>query len=94
VQKIEKIELPNQLVAVMDDPLLQKFLALRPSETINRRLANWLNTFFEDEMAQQRHGQSNSARLTEMLRSLLAYTQYTKVSLCRVEVDGVIPNKK
>jgi len=31
VRKLDKLELPNQLAAVLDDTLLQNLLALRPS---------------------------------------------------------------
>lgn len=31
VNKLDKLELPNQLVAVLEDPLLQKLLLLKPS---------------------------------------------------------------
>lgn len=31
VKKLNKLELPNQLAAVLEDPLLQRLLALRPS---------------------------------------------------------------
>lgn len=31
VSKLDKLELPNQLVAVLEDPLLQKLLLLKPS---------------------------------------------------------------
>ena len=31
VKKLDRLELPSQLAAVLEDPLLQKLLALRPS---------------------------------------------------------------
>ncbi|KAK4204274.1 Mis6-domain-containing protein [Triangularia verruculosa] len=42
VNNLEKIEMPSQLVAVLADPLLQKFLLLRPSEEATQRISNWL----------------------------------------------------
>ncbi|OAA64506.1 mis6 domain containing protein [Niveomyces insectorum RCEF 264] len=42
VQNLEKIELPNQLVAVLADPLLQKLLLLRPAEDAFARVDHWL----------------------------------------------------
>ena len=42
VKNLETIELPNQLVAVLADPLLQKLLLLRPSEEAFMRVENWL----------------------------------------------------
>ncbi|PHH78009.1 hypothetical protein CDD82_3266 [Ophiocordyceps australis] len=48
VQNIEKLDLPNQLVAVLADPLLQKLLLLRPSSDSYRRVANWLGSVLQD----------------------------------------------
>ncbi|EPE09405.1 mis6 domain-containing protein [Ophiostoma piceae UAMH 11346] len=42
VKNLETLELPNQLVAVLVDPLLQKLLLLRPSEEAFVRVENWL----------------------------------------------------
>jgi centromere protein I len=48
VRNLEKLELPNQLVAVLADPLLQKLLMLRPSAESDQRIANWLNSLLQD----------------------------------------------
>ncbi|RDA86591.1 hypothetical protein CP532_6014 [Ophiocordyceps camponoti-leonardi (nom. inval.)] len=48
VQNLEKIELPNQLVAVLADPLLRKLLLLRPGPESQRRVANWLTSVLRD----------------------------------------------
>jgi len=33
VKKLDKLEMPNQLVAALEDPLLRKLIALKPSGT-------------------------------------------------------------
>jgi len=76
VNKLEKIELPNQLVAVIGDPLLQKLLQLKSSDTVMRRLDNWLMAFFEDQL--EENGQSEST-LLDMLAAILEYVRFTKV---------------
>ncbi|UKZ70172.1 uncharacterized protein TrAtP1_011170 [Trichoderma atroviride] len=48
VQNIDRIELPNQLVAVLADPLLQKLLLLRPNAEAYQRVANWLNSVLQN----------------------------------------------
>ena len=75
VQKLEKIAIPNQIVAVIRDPLLQKYLQLNSSTDIERRIDNWLLTFFEDHI--QTTG--SEGRIVEMLEAILDYTQFTKV---------------
>lgn len=76
IQKLEKIELPNQLVAVLGDPLLQKLLLLKSSETISRRVDNWLLAFFEDQLQSIENGQR---QILETLEAIRDYVRYTKV---------------
>jgi len=75
VRKLEKIELPNQLVAAVGDSLLQKFLQLKTSESTLRRIDNWLLAFFEDQLETP----GSEAVILEMLAAIRDYTQYTKV---------------
>jgi centromere protein I len=79
VEKLEKIELPNQLVAVMGDPLLQRLLQLRSDDTTLRRVDNWLMAFFEDQVAD---GVRSEATLLDMLASIRDYARFTKVGSC------------
>ena len=77
VRQLEKIEPPNQLIAVIQDSLLQKFLQLRSSEVYGRRVDSWLTAFFEDQLEAS---DSSEAKILEMLKSIQGYTHYTKVS--------------
>jgi len=76
IQKLEKIEPPNQLVSVIGDPLLQKFMQLRSSDEYTKRVNMWLMAFFEDQL--QTSGQ-NAPEILEMLQAIQIYTRYTKV---------------
>ena len=75
-RKLEKIEPPNQLVAVINDPLLQKFLQLRSSDTNSKRIDSWLLAFFEDQLEDSTLPPS---KIFDMLEAVLGYTRYTKV---------------
>jgi centromere protein I len=78
IQKLEKIELPNQLVAVIGDPLLQHLLQLKSNDVILRRIDNWLTAFFEDQL----EGGAHSGRtLLDMLAAIEEYASFTKVGL-------------
>lgn len=77
VRKLEKIELPNQLVAVISDPLLQKFLQLKSSKATARRIDYWLLAFFEDQVES---GAQAEKDIREMLRAICSYTRFTKAS--------------
>ena len=76
IGKLEMIELPNQLVAVLGDPLLQNLLLLKSSETISRRVEYWLLAFFEDQLQSAGSGQ---IQILEMLEAIGDYARYTKV---------------
>ena len=75
VQNMEKLELPNQLVAVLADPLLQKLLVLRPSAESYQRIANWLNAVLQDVI----DGDADQATLWEVLHVVRDFVVQTKV---------------
>ncbi|KAL7797572.1 Mis6 domain-containing protein [Trichoderma ceciliae] len=63
VQNMDRIELPNQLVAVLADPLLQKLLILRPNAEAYQRVANWLSSVLQNIT----DGDADEATLWEVL---------------------------
>lgn len=81
VKKLEKIELPNQLVAVLGDPLLQKFLLLKPDADANQRVNNWLSSYAYEMMS----GDSD-ANTMHILSTLRDYASATKV---RENITGI-----
>ncbi|KAH7152386.1 Mis6-domain-containing protein [Dactylonectria estremocensis] len=74
VGSLEKIELPNQLVAVLADPLLQKLILLRPSDEADQRIANWLNSALQDVL----DGDSEETVLFDVLDILRDYVVSSK----------------
>lgn len=62
-RSLDKLELPNQLVAVLADPLLQKLLILRPGNDAYERIANWLQDLLQDVI----HGGTDEGTLWEVL---------------------------
>ncbi|KAI6090799.1 Mis6-domain-containing protein [Hypoxylon rubiginosum] len=73
VNNLEKIELPNQLIAVLGDPLLQKLLTLKPQAEAYRRTSNWLASYGQDLTS----GDSGIDH-TDGLEILKAYVSRTK----------------
>ncbi|RKL11432.1 hypothetical protein BFJ68_g8268 [Fusarium oxysporum] len=71
VKNLDKLELPNQLVAVLADPLLQKLMLLRPDGESEQRLANWLNGVLQDV----RDGDADENTFFDMLDILREYGQ-------------------
>ena len=75
VDNLEKIELPNQLVAAIGNSLLQKFLQLKPSISTFQRINQWLLAFFEDQLETP----GSEKAILEMLEAVRNYTNHTKV---------------
>ncbi|KAK4152641.1 centromere protein I [Chaetomidium leptoderma] len=74
VKNLEKIELPTQLVAVLADPLLQKFLLLRPDAEGSSRIRNWLMACLGDVAS----GDADSDIFLDMLDVIHDYAVATK----------------
>ncbi|KAG0648352.1 Sim4 complex subunit mis6 [Hyphodiscus hymeniophilus] len=74
VNMLERIELPNQLVAAIGDPLLQKLLQLKPSTPNIHRMDQWLLAFFEDQLETL----GSERAILEMLEAIQIYTHHTK----------------
>ncbi|KAM0558549.1 hypothetical protein ACHAPJ_004744 [Fusarium lateritium] len=74
VKDLDKLELPNQLVAVLADPLLQKLMLLRPSAESDQRITNWLNAVLQDVI----DGDADETTLFDILDILRDYVVSTK----------------
>lgn len=75
VNNLEKIELPNQLVSVLADPLLQKLMLLRPSDAYEERITNWLTSYTEDVV---RGEATSTADLLSFLQIIQEYVSTTR----------------
>ncbi|KAI1180901.1 Mis6-domain-containing protein [Nemania sp. FL0916] len=73
VRNLERVELPNQLIAILSDPLLQKLLFLRPQAQAHLRACHWLDSCAKDIMA----GDSD-VHVEDILKLLRNYVWATK----------------
>ena len=71
VDKLEKLEFPDQLVAVLGDPLLQKLFLLRPNAEATQRANQWLASYAEDVL----NGEMDSG----IFQTVQSYLSATKV---------------
>lgn len=86
VNKLDKLELPNQLVAALEDPLLRKLLELKPSDSATSRINNWLAACLSDELrSSQTFSPGRADRTARLLLRILEYTRSTKRLLPAVE---------
>jgi centromere protein I len=80
VEKIEKIELPNQIISTLGDAMAQKYLHLVQSEAANHRLDEWLRSFLEDKLEMIREDEDDEPEtLSYVLEFVVGYASYTKV---------------
>lgn len=85
VNNLERIELPNQLIAVLGDPLLQKLLTLKPQNEAHQRAGSWLASYGQDIMSGE--GGVDPSDCLEMLKT---YTSSTRVCLMKMQVGNMI----
>ncbi|KAH6963573.1 Mis6-domain-containing protein [Fusarium avenaceum] len=74
VKNLDKLELPNQLIAVLADPLLQKLMLLKPGYESEQRISNWLNAVLQDV----HDGDADEATFFDMLDILRDYVVSVK----------------
>ncbi|KAI5803123.1 Mis6-domain-containing protein [Geopyxis carbonaria] len=86
VEKLDRLELPNQMAAILQDGLLQKLLALRPSVAASERINNWLAAALEDELRIYHSTiPGASARRDALLLNIVQYTRSTRTLLPAIE---------
>ncbi|KAI4122661.1 MAG: hypothetical protein LQ347_006429, partial [Umbilicaria vellea] len=78
IEKIDRIDLPNQMIAALDDPLLQKYIGLRPSSAVTKRMNQWLELFFDEQLEVMKDSDETGKVLSELLGMILNYTRFTK----------------
>lgn len=79
IEKFDRINLPNQMIAALDDPLLQKYIGLRPSSAVTKRMDQWLELFFDEQLEAINDSDASGKVLSELLVKIVDYTRFTKV---------------
>lgn len=81
VEKLDRIELPNQIISTLGDAMAQKYLHLVQSEAANHRLDEWLRSFLEDKLELIRNDVDDEPEsLSYVLSFVEGYAAFTKVS--------------
>ncbi|KAF1844757.1 Mis6-domain-containing protein [Cucurbitaria berberidis CBS 394.84] len=78
VEKLDRLEPPGQLVALLTDSLLQKYVELTPSPIVSTRIDLWLATCLEELYEAEGLETGDAQYLSEVLDGLLKHAQYTK----------------
>ncbi|KAJ5545489.1 hypothetical protein N7535_006125 [Penicillium sp. DV-2018c] len=79
VDKLDRIELPNQIISTLGDAMAQKYLHLVQSDLAHHRLDEWLRNFLEDKLETLREGEDDEPEsLSYVLGFVGDYASYTK----------------
>ncbi|KAL2871342.1 Mis6 domain protein [Aspergillus lucknowensis] len=79
IERLEKIELPNQIISTIADGLAQKYLFLAQPEIANRRLNDWLESFLSDQLEYaQDFDNEGVEELGYVLTLAVNYARYSK----------------
>ncbi|KAJ5341637.1 hypothetical protein N7541_010761 [Penicillium brevicompactum] len=79
VERIDKIELPNQIISTLGDAMAQKYLHLVHSELADHRLDEWMRSFLEDklELLHEDEGDDQDT-LASFLEFVVQFVSYIK----------------
>ncbi|KAE8354780.1 Mis6 domain protein [Aspergillus coremiiformis] len=78
VNRLDKIELPNQIISMIGDGIAQKYLFLVQSESASQRLGDWWGSFFNDSLEYAEDIDEKLESLSYILTLSVGYVQYTK----------------
>ncbi|KAF2232091.1 Mis6-domain-containing protein [Viridothelium virens] len=77
IDSLDRIDLPSQLIASLNDPLLQKYLSLRPSELASQRIRSWLLSYGLGDQAGL-NDLSSAYKQEDILAGILSFASTTK----------------
>lgn len=80
VERIDKIELPNQIISILSDAIAQKYLHLVQPVLADHRLDEWLRSFLEDQLELLREDEDDPETLAYFLSFVVGYATCIKVS--------------
>ncbi|KAH7392890.1 Mis6-domain-containing protein [Pyrenochaeta sp. MPI-SDFR-AT-0127] len=78
VDNLDRVEPPGQLISFLTDPLLQKYVDLKPSSMTSNRIDLWLATCLEEHYDAQQQGYGVSEQLFEVLDGFLQHARFIK----------------
>ena len=79
MDRIERVELPNQIISALEDPLLQKYIAVKDDATHRRRIDGWLSLVLDAQLSEAIEDGQSSQFPADFLQGVLNYTKYAKV---------------
>lgn len=80
VNQLEDIQLSDMTASDLSDPVLQIYVMLTGQEASEDQVNDLLNPIFHQQMEKLASGQNISKASSQLLKNVLAYSRYTKVS--------------
>ena len=80
MENLDRIDPPNQMVSVIDDPLLQHYTMLAGNTVFKTRLEHWLALFFDTQLQVIEDSGHTTRILVDMLEKILGYARRAKVT--------------
>ena len=81
IETLDVFYISDERMLILDDPLLQKYIALRSDDDVGRlRLKRQLKVFFDEQLERIDSGLDTSNELSEILSRLSSYMRYSKVN--------------
>ena len=90
VDRLDRVEPPGQMISFLTDPLLQKYVELKPSPTVSARISLWLATCLEEQVNAASLNAEDPVLTAELLHGLLQHARYTKVSVTHSRNTAVL----
>ncbi|RKP09860.1 Mis6-domain-containing protein [Thamnocephalis sphaerospora] len=78
LDKIDRLELPDQMASVLNNRVLQHLVACDAKGTTMARISHWLSQCLTDAYCWKRGTPEGSARMRELLLKALSFTEFTK----------------
>ncbi|KAB8269879.1 Mis6 domain protein [Aspergillus minisclerotigenes] len=78
VDKLDKIELPNQIISMIGDGIAQKYLFLVQPTSASHRLDDWWGSFFNENLEDAEDRDEKLESLSYIMSLAVGYAQYTK----------------
>ena len=79
VNQLEDITLSDMTASDLSDPVLQMYIMSTGQEASDDQIANLLNPICNQQMERLASGQNISKALSQLLKSVVPYSRYTKV---------------
>lgn len=85
VNNLEKLDPPSQIVSMLKDPVVRRYLILKEVDQSTMRLKFWLVRCLDDILESMKDGTESRAFISEILETALEFTRAVKASVLHLK---------